>query len=178
MDRIKTKIIIAVTNKLSAAADTDARTDLIEELSENLYQRYEDLIAEGITEGEAFQQAMENLGDVNELLAYLADTAGQEGAAVDDKGRDNGCSTEGREDSADSENSSAKQGFSKEDFNQLGKEIGKEIGELVGKAVVGAKDAAQYARDMAKDISWDFSFSSDEKRAEYVNEAKIGRAHV
>lgn len=174
MDRIKTKIIIAVTNKLSAAADTDARTDLIEELSENLYQRYEDLTAEGIAEEEAFQQAMENLGDVNELLAYLADTAGQEGAAANDKDHGNGCNAEDRADSADDkngENGSTRQGWSKEDFNQLGKEIGKEIGELVGKAVVGAKDAAQYARDMAKDISWDFSFSSDEKRAEYVNEA-------
>lgn len=170
MDRIKTKIIIAVTNKLSAAADTDARTDLIEELSENLYQRYEDLIAEGIAEDEAFKQAMENLGDVDELLAYLADTAGTadgcEAGPADAAGSSN---AEGEKDAAGGESGGAKQGWSKEDFNNLGKEIGKEIGELVGKAVVGARDAAQYAKDMARE--WDFSFSTDEKKAEYVNEA-------
>ena len=39
MDRMKTKFIIAVTTRLAAAEDSNAKTDLIEELSENLYQR-------------------------------------------------------------------------------------------------------------------------------------------
>ena len=71
MDRIKTKLIIAVTNRLSAAADSDARTDLIEELSENLYQRYLDLAASGMEESAAYTKALEELGDVEELLEYL-----------------------------------------------------------------------------------------------------------
>ena len=71
MDRIKTKFIIAVTNQLSAAADTNAKTDLIEELSENLYQRYLELIAQGAEEDAAYQSALDDLGDVDELLAYL-----------------------------------------------------------------------------------------------------------
>lgn len=73
MDRIKTRIIIAVAERLSAAKDSNAKTDLIEELSENLYQRYADLTADGMAEEEAYQRAMEDLGDVSELLAYLRD---------------------------------------------------------------------------------------------------------
>lgn len=76
MDRIKTRIIIAVAERLSAAKDSNAKTDLIEELSENLYQRYADLAASGVTEEEAYQRAMEDLGDVSELLAYLNDMEG------------------------------------------------------------------------------------------------------
>lgn len=71
MDRTRTRLIIAVTNRLSAAADTDARTDLIEELSENLYQRYLDLTASGVEESAAYTRALDELGDVDELLEYL-----------------------------------------------------------------------------------------------------------
>ncbi len=71
MERIRTKFIIAVTGRLAAAADTNAKTDLIEELSDNLYQRYLDMIAQGVGEEEAYQRALDDLGDVDELLAYL-----------------------------------------------------------------------------------------------------------
>ena len=79
MERIKMKLIIAVTNKLSAAADCDAKTDLIEELSENLYERYLEYTASGMSEEEAYNKTLEELGDVNELLAYL--DGGEEGEA-------------------------------------------------------------------------------------------------
>ena len=39
MERIRTRIIIAVAELLSSAKDSNAKTELIEELSENLYQR-------------------------------------------------------------------------------------------------------------------------------------------
>ena len=71
MDRMKTRFIIAVTTRLAAAEDSNAKTDLIEELSENLYQRYLDLVASGMTEEAAYASALEDLGDVDELLAYL-----------------------------------------------------------------------------------------------------------
>lgn len=71
MERIKTKFIIAVSGKLSSAADSNAKADLIEELSENLYQRYLDLVAAGMGEEEAYRKALEDLGDVEELLEYL-----------------------------------------------------------------------------------------------------------
>lgn len=64
MDRIRTKFIIAVTSRLSAAADSNAKTDLIEELSENLYQRYQDLVGSGMGDAEAYERALEDLGDV------------------------------------------------------------------------------------------------------------------
>lgn len=80
MDRTRTRLIIAVTNRLSAAADTDARTELIEELSENLYQRYLDLTASGVEAEAAYARALEELGDVDELLEYLRtlEPAGQQ----------------------------------------------------------------------------------------------------
>ena len=79
MERIKTRIIIAVAERLSGAKDSDAKTDLIEELSENLYQRYAELSANGVGEEEAYRRAMEDLGDVSELLEYLRDME-EEGA--------------------------------------------------------------------------------------------------
>jgi len=81
MERIKTRIIIAVAERLSTAKDSNAKTELIEELSENLYQRYADLAASGVSEEEAYQRAMEDLGDVEELLDYLNDMEG--GAAAE-----------------------------------------------------------------------------------------------
>lgn len=81
MNRIETKIIIMVTNKLAAAKDSEAKTELIEELSENLYQRYQDLIADGIVEEDALAITMDSIGDVKELLAYL-----KEESAADNKG--------------------------------------------------------------------------------------------
>ena len=43
MERIRTKFIIAVTQRLAAAADSTAKVELIEELSDNLYSRWQDL---------------------------------------------------------------------------------------------------------------------------------------
>lgn len=71
MDRMKTKFIIAVSSQLAAAADSNAKTELIEELSDNLYQRYQDLLAAGMGEDDAYARALEDLGDVDELLEYL-----------------------------------------------------------------------------------------------------------
>ena len=81
MNRIETKIIVMVTNKLAAAKECDAKTDLIEELSENLYQRYLDLTAAGVPEQAALCRAMDSLGDVKELLEYLAYLSEDEGGA-------------------------------------------------------------------------------------------------
>ena len=36
MDNMRTRFVIAVTGRLASAADTAAKVDLIEELSENL----------------------------------------------------------------------------------------------------------------------------------------------
>lgn len=78
MDTMRTRFIIAVTERLSGAADSTAKVELIEELSDNLYSRWQDLTAAGVPEEEAYRQAMEDLGSVEELLAYL-DSLGPEG---------------------------------------------------------------------------------------------------
>lgn len=71
MNNMKTRFVIAISQRLAAAPDSDAKVDLIEELSENLNSRCADMMASGMEAGEAFEKAMGELGDVNELLAYL-----------------------------------------------------------------------------------------------------------
>ena len=78
MEKMKTRFIIAVTGRLAAAEETTAKVELIEELSDNLYSRWQDLVGSGVPEEEAFSQAMEDLGSVEELLAYL-ESLGPEG---------------------------------------------------------------------------------------------------
>lgn len=78
MEKMKTRFIIAVTGRLAAAEETTAKVELIEELSDNLYSRWQDLVGSGVPEEEAFRQAMEDLGSVDELLAYL-ESLGPEG---------------------------------------------------------------------------------------------------
>ena len=70
MDRIKTRLIIAVTNRLSAAEDTNAKADLIEELSENLYQRYLDLIGSGVSEEDAYSRPL-GMPDLPQMVLTL-----------------------------------------------------------------------------------------------------------
>ena len=89
MDRIKTRLIIAEANRLSAAEDTNARADLFEELSENLYQRYLALIGSGVSEEDPSQQALDALGYVDGLLECLR-SLGPDGELPrqEDTGRD------------------------------------------------------------------------------------------
>lgn len=88
MDNMRTKFVIAVTGRLAPAADSDAKVELIEELSENLYSRWQDLVGQGMDENAAFGKAMDDLGNVDELLAYL-DGLGPDGELPkQDAGRD------------------------------------------------------------------------------------------
>ena len=78
MDQMKQRFINAVTNSLAAAPDGTAKTELIEELADNLHHRYLDMTASGVPESEAFEQALDDLGDVNELVDYLKSLAPEE----------------------------------------------------------------------------------------------------
>lgn len=71
MEKNKLNLILFVADKLSAAPEGAAKADLVEELSDNLYQRYADLVAAGVPEEEALQKAKDGLGDVEELIDYL-----------------------------------------------------------------------------------------------------------
>lgn len=128
MDRIKTKIIIAVAERLRDAKDTDAKTELIEELSENLYQRYADLTASGVEETEAYRRAMDDLGDVSELLNYLGDM-------------ENGETTQNTEH------------HSRDHFN----DFFKGFEDVVRETIVQAKDAVDQAKIITKDLAQKFN---------------------
>lgn len=71
MDNIKMRLTNAVASQLSAAPHSVAKSELIEELSDNLYQRYQDLTAAGTPPEEAYRQALDCLGDTDELVEYL-----------------------------------------------------------------------------------------------------------
>ena len=71
MEKNKLNLILFVADKLSAAPEGAAKADLVEELSDNLYQRYADLVAAGVPEEDALQKAKDGLGDVEELIDYL-----------------------------------------------------------------------------------------------------------
>ena len=72
MEDIKRRFANEIAAKLAAAPESDAKSEMIEELAENLAGRYEDMTAGGMEPEEAFARAMEELGSVEELLAYLA----------------------------------------------------------------------------------------------------------
>ena len=71
MDDVKLRLAGTVAGKLSAAPASAAKDELIEELSDNLYRRFLDMTGAGVPEDEAFRRALDDLGDVDELLAYL-----------------------------------------------------------------------------------------------------------
>lgn len=133
MNRIETKIIIMVTSRLAAANDSDAKTEMIEELSENLYQRYLELTADGMPEEEALKRAMDSLGDAGELLDFLRETE-QDGGKTKNADR------------ADSAGAGKTFSFSMDD-------LGKEIEEAISAALTTAKGAMNSAKDVAKDVT-------------------------
>ena len=71
MEDIKRRFANEIAAKLSGAPESDAKSEMIEELAENLVSRYDDMTSGGLGEGEAFARAMEELGDTEELTAYL-----------------------------------------------------------------------------------------------------------
>lgn len=81
MEDIKRRFANEIAAKLAEAAESDAKQEMIEELAENLAGRYEDMTAGGMVPEEAFSKAMEELGSVEELLAYLAAQEPEGGAA-------------------------------------------------------------------------------------------------
>lgn len=146
MNRMETKIIIMVTNRLAEAKDSEAKTEMIEELSENLYQRYLELAESGMPEEEALQKAVESLGDVEELLAYLEDTEKEEDPKEtilefqEEK--------ESQKESFSYSTDDPENGFS---FSTDDMENG--IGKIVSAAFSTARAAMDCAKDVAKDVS-------------------------
>lgn len=71
MDNVRTRLASQVAARFSAAPDSTAKRDLMEELADNLCRRYEEKIKQGLSEDEAFSYAIYALGDVSELVGYL-----------------------------------------------------------------------------------------------------------
>lgn len=81
MDAMKMRFTGAVSAQLASAPQSTAKDELIEELSDNLYRRFLDMTNAGMEEEAAFQRAMEDLGDVDELLGYLGAESTQKDAS-------------------------------------------------------------------------------------------------
>ena len=64
-----------VLRRFAGAPDTQQARDLRDEILSNTLQRYDDLLAEGRSEQEAYASALESIGDVEELLSSLPRTA-------------------------------------------------------------------------------------------------------
>ena len=71
MENVKEKLSAAIAAQLTGAPDTPAKAELIEELSDNLFARYSDMLAGGVDEAAAYQAALDDLGDTAELVDYL-----------------------------------------------------------------------------------------------------------
>ena len=71
MEDVKLRLADEIAARLSGAPDSTAKTELIEELSENLYSRYLEMTENGADPDAAFRTAMDNLGDTDELVDYL-----------------------------------------------------------------------------------------------------------
>ncbi len=71
MENVKERLSAAIAAQLTGAPDTPAKAELIEELADNLYARYTDMLASGMDEETAYQAALDDLGDTAELVDYL-----------------------------------------------------------------------------------------------------------
>ncbi len=71
MDELQRRFAAEIGKRFYAAAESDAKTELIEELSDNLCRRYREALSEGLDEEAAYAAALNGLGDVSELVEYL-----------------------------------------------------------------------------------------------------------
>lgn len=175
MNKIKTRLIIAVTQRLAAAAESEAKVELIEELSENLYSRYEDMVAAGAPEEEAYEKALGELGDVNELLAYL-DTLGPTGKLPpqDKKARGFADSLDREMEELDKEledldrdleglDGDWKEADGKDQgTGDMFRNLGGMVRQVVDQAIDAAGDAVAMMQDAAGQLRGEFTFVADE----------------
>ena len=55
--------------------DSSRKTEIMQEISQNLNEKVADLTAQGMTQEEAEQKAMEDIGDIEEIQEELVSTA-------------------------------------------------------------------------------------------------------
>lgn len=71
MEDMRVRLKNAVAQRLTDAPDSVAKGELIEELAENLYCRYADLVEAGMESEAAMEAALDALGETGELVEYL-----------------------------------------------------------------------------------------------------------
>ncbi len=82
MEDIKRRFMDTVAARLAAAPQSAEKDELVEELADNLYHRFLDMTGAGVDDETAFTRSMDDLGDVDELLAYLGVEPKKDGAAT------------------------------------------------------------------------------------------------
>lgn len=73
------KIREAIENLFKGAPETAEAQDLMEEMISNAIEKYKDLCEKGFNEEQAYTMVMASIGDVEELLADLAEQAKEDG---------------------------------------------------------------------------------------------------
>lgn len=74
---MKERINATVAQKLAGAVDGEAKEAIIEELSGNLCAKYDDLVAQGVDPEEAYEAAVDSIGDVSELIELAGGPTGR-----------------------------------------------------------------------------------------------------
>lgn len=74
---MKERINATVAQKLAGAVDGEAKSAIIEELSGNLCAKYDDMVARGMDPEEAYEAAVDSIGDVSELIQLAGGTTGK-----------------------------------------------------------------------------------------------------
>lgn len=66
-DKIKTK----VASLLASAPDCPEKTEIAEEMTQNLTDKYNDLVADGYSPDEAYREVIAGIGDANEIVDFI-----------------------------------------------------------------------------------------------------------
>ena len=74
-----------IENLFTTAPKTKQAYELKEEIICNVIERYHDLIEQGKSEGDAYNQAVAGIGDINELIAELGGEIIEEGEYTDEQ---------------------------------------------------------------------------------------------
>ncbi len=76
---MKSKIRVYVESLFDGALKTEQVVELREEILQNVIDKYDDLVADGRSEDEAYRIAVSGIGDINDLLRSMGSKSGEEG---------------------------------------------------------------------------------------------------
>ena len=65
------KIRRQVLSLLAEAPDCPEKTEIADELTQNLTDKYEDLVAQGRDPGDAYREVLAGIGGISEMISFL-----------------------------------------------------------------------------------------------------------